>query len=288
MFSFGKGSAAGSGGAFPPPAASAYVGPLDLVPGATCAYGVRALSAAWLGQPLFRLRKGLAGAEQTFSADAVTGNAPTASIATFLAADTGYLMTFFDQSGSGADLTAFSAIQWEYIANAINGKCGFFDAGGAFTSAIEITSTAGKQSFLSVCTGEVSFGIEEQGASNNYAICNIGFSTITIEAWDDVSAGTGATFTNNEEVMADPHVWDGGSERGTHNVNRDGVALAQASDLDAGGAMPNVTETIYLKGVTGFFPLKFGEAVFYGSYKTPAARLSGVQNQATYYGITLP
>lgn len=62
---------------------SAYTGPLDLVPGAVVAYGVRALSAAWLGQPLFRLRRSYDDEEMTFNADPVTGDAPLSQIQEF-------------------------------------------------------------------------------------------------------------------------------------------------------------------------------------------------------------
>lgn len=88
------------------PSSPSYTGPLDLVPGAVVAYGVRALSAAWLGQNIFRLRRDSDDAEMNFAADAVTGEAPVAAIATWLTATTGFVVTWYDQSGNSNDITA--------------------------------------------------------------------------------------------------------------------------------------------------------------------------------------
>lgn len=79
-------------------AASAYTGPLDLVPGAVVAYSVRALSAAWLGGNLFRLRRDSDDAEVTYTADAVTGEAPVATINTWIGAA-------FNKTGAVVDTT---------------------------------------------------------------------------------------------------------------------------------------------------------------------------------------
>lgn len=78
-----------------------YTGPLDLVPGALMAYGQRALSAAMLEQPLYTLRNG-AGSSQSFSSDS-SGDAPTASIVTFVGTDKGVFTVAIAAGGTGYD-----------------------------------------------------------------------------------------------------------------------------------------------------------------------------------------
>jgi hypothetical protein len=75
-------------------AAPAYVGPLDLVPGAKIAAGQRALSAAMLGQELYTIRRTSDNTTQAFSSDAVTGAAPAAAEIAFVPTTT------FQQTGA--------------------------------------------------------------------------------------------------------------------------------------------------------------------------------------------
>ena len=61
-----------------------YTGPLDIVAGAVVAYGQRALSAAQRSSALYTIRRDSDDATQVFSSDAITGDAPLESIASFL------------------------------------------------------------------------------------------------------------------------------------------------------------------------------------------------------------
>ncbi len=82
------------------PSVSAYVGPLDLFGSASLAWGLRALSSAFLGQNIVRVVKiATPFDEQDFAADAVTGLVDTAGIATFLGGEIGRFIKFYDQSG---------------------------------------------------------------------------------------------------------------------------------------------------------------------------------------------
>jgi hypothetical protein len=90
----------------PDDAPAAYEGPGDIKSGAYAWYGLRAYSAARRGNDLIRLKNG-AATEQNFASDATTGALDYSAISTFQAAGGGGLtiVTFFDDSGNGRDIT---------------------------------------------------------------------------------------------------------------------------------------------------------------------------------------
>jgi hypothetical protein len=99
--------------------ASAYTGPLDLVPGAAwkAAYSQQCLAAAFAG-PLVRLRESGGNTEQNFSP--VDHAVSASAIATFLNGNSGFGVTWYDQSGNSKDASqATTANQPQWNANAI-------------------------------------------------------------------------------------------------------------------------------------------------------------------------
>lgn len=96
-----------------------FVGPYDAIPNITAAYGVRRLLASYTGS-LLRLRRTSDNAESDFGYDA-NGDLDTAAIATWLTATSGYVKTWYDQSGSAADATqATTTAQPLYVASGQN------------------------------------------------------------------------------------------------------------------------------------------------------------------------
>ena len=73
---------------------------LDAYSGASAAYSLRELSSAWAGQPVIEVYRA-DGATQNFTADEITNG----TMATFLGTNGGFVETWYDQSGSGFDLT---------------------------------------------------------------------------------------------------------------------------------------------------------------------------------------
>ena len=73
---------------------------LDSYSGASAAYSLRELSSAWAGQPVIEVYRA-DGATQNFTADEITNG----TMATFLGTNGGFVETWYDQSGSGFDLT---------------------------------------------------------------------------------------------------------------------------------------------------------------------------------------
>lgn len=100
---------------------SGYVGPGDIVAGATAWWGLRAYSAAAIGTSCVDI-KSSAGPTQTFVTLA-NGDLDMAGIATFLGANTGTVTKLYDQTGNGWHLdTVFTTNFPSYATLTINGK----------------------------------------------------------------------------------------------------------------------------------------------------------------------
>lgn len=81
-----------------------YEGPGDIVSGWEAWVGLRAFSNATIGQNAVRIVRASDSAEQDFITLA-DGSVDAASIATFLAATSGKIVTLYDQTGNGRDVT---------------------------------------------------------------------------------------------------------------------------------------------------------------------------------------
>ena len=263
-----------------------YTGPLDLVPGAVVAYGVRALSAAWLGESIFRLRRDSDDAELDFEADAVTGEAPVATINTWLGAGDGFLVTFYDQSGNGHDLTRSSAaFQPAFVASLVGGKCGFTETreANAEFDAVSIPFPNGAYSGLSVCT----FGRDTVGSffhfeqSDPSASWDADFDQAADQfllATDGTNSAGGIVST---AIQAQSAV-DFGFQFGTRTLYVNGVALGIDGSLDVDGAVGAFTADIFNNLMGG----GFCEALIYNTLVSPATREPGRTNQMTEYTLS--
>jgi len=112
--------AAARGGMLRYPASAAFIGPYDAIPNIAAAYGMRRLRSAYTGS-LLRLRRSSDNTEQDFGYTS-SGDLDTAAIATFVGGGSGFVTTWYDQSGNGKDATQSTAAnQPQYIANVKNG-----------------------------------------------------------------------------------------------------------------------------------------------------------------------
>jgi hypothetical protein len=110
--------------------AASYVGPGDIV-AAGAWWGLRAYSAAKAGTAAVRIIRASDSTQQDFNTLA-NGSLDTASIATFLTATTGKIVTLYDQTGGGYDLTqGTDASRPAYTANAIGSLPCLTTSGGA-------------------------------------------------------------------------------------------------------------------------------------------------------------
>lgn len=77
---------------------------LDSYGGAAAAYSLRPLSSSWVNQNVIRVRRSLDNAEQNFTPTEITDG----TLTTFTGAGDGFVVTWFDQSGSN-DVTQSTA-----------------------------------------------------------------------------------------------------------------------------------------------------------------------------------
>jgi len=103
---------------------SGVVPPLDGLAASVQGYSTRLLRTAYLGDCV-RLRRDSDNAELDFGFD-LNGDIDATAISTWLAGADGYLVTWYDQSGNGFDVTqAAAARQPFYLASGIDGKPSF-------------------------------------------------------------------------------------------------------------------------------------------------------------------
>jgi hypothetical protein len=102
-------------------AGGGFVGAYDDTPSIAAAYGMRRLLSSYEGN-LLRLRRDSDNAESDFG-NVANGDLDAAAIATFLAATTGYVTTWYDQSGNGYNAVQTTAAnQPLYVASGHNSK----------------------------------------------------------------------------------------------------------------------------------------------------------------------
>jgi hypothetical protein len=108
------------------PGAAAEVGgggdsPYDAIPSIAAAYGMRRLLTTYTGS-LLRLRRSSDNAEQDFGY-VTNGDLDVAAIATFVGGGSGYVVTWYDQSGNGRNATqSTAASQPLYVASGQNSR----------------------------------------------------------------------------------------------------------------------------------------------------------------------
>lgn len=103
------------------PAVVAYVGPGDVVSGAAAWWGLRAYSSAKVGTKAIRLIRASDSAQQDFNT-LTNGALDIASISTFLTSTTGKVVTLYDQTGNGFDITqSTDANRPDFLLNQLNG-----------------------------------------------------------------------------------------------------------------------------------------------------------------------
>jgi len=90
--------------------------PLDVTTGEKLAYGVRKLSSSYNGYAL-KVRRSSDNSTQDIGFD-TNGNLDTVSLKTFVGSNSGYAATWYDQSGSGKDLTQATTTKQPRIVNA--------------------------------------------------------------------------------------------------------------------------------------------------------------------------
>jgi hypothetical protein len=259
---------------------AAYAGPGDIVSGALAWCGLRAYSAAAIGSNCVRLVRASDSAQQDFVTLA-DGTLDVASIATFLAATTGKVVTLYDQTGNGKDVTqATDANRPVFALNVIGSRPAmqFLRA-----SSTELRSSG------SVATGSqpwtFSLVARRTGDTNNYGMAlsvDPGASTVAMGYTDSVNTGT---------LYAGSHGTTTVSDAATHSLI--GEANGASSDLCVDGASNTVSSGTgaptgpFAFGTDGYGTLVtaniFEGGVWSGAFSA-GNKTAMAANQAAYWG----
>lgn len=137
------------------------VPPLDTFGGASAAYSLRNLSSAYTG-PLIRVRRSNDNVERDIYGT-FAGDLDIASLVAFIGANSGFVTTWYDQSGSGRHATQASASLQPRIVNAgvvdtQNGKPAVWFDGvdDRFVSGVSLIATDNKIFFTAFAIRDVS------------------------------------------------------------------------------------------------------------------------------------
>jgi len=279
--------------------ASAYTGPLDIVPGAVVAYSQRAMAVAWVSNAITIKRD---SDDATMSFAPTANNAvDTAAVTAFLAGANPFGAAWFDQSGSGYDLDDSEVSQPPWIASAVGGKPGFLGSGNGvnlrsgmvipFTSGSELTVFAVvDMPVLGDAPSAFSFVYIDGNQQSNVKIELFSFYNEEGDVGAYVFAagvsGVDSEWASNVTISAGPHLFIMRvSANGTVTASVDGTDVGMS--LQFGLLLPIPTETIAFQFPYGLGGSTAVEAVAYQSLLSGPNELAISQNIAAYYGITL-
>jgi hypothetical protein len=119
-----------------------YVGLLDTYSGATAAYSLRKLRAAYSGFAV-RVRRSSDNAAQDIGFD-TNGNLDTTSLTSFVGSNSGFVSIWYDQSGNGYNLTQTTStfqlrIVLDGVLDTLNGKPSCYNQAGGINRFLKVS-----------------------------------------------------------------------------------------------------------------------------------------------------
>ncbi len=222
------------------PEASTYVGPGDLVSGALVWWGLRAYSAATIGNNAIDLERASDHSTQTF-ATVAGGGLDDAAIATFMAATTARITKWYDHTGNGHDQVVAYALAAEFTPNAIGSLPGAtFLKTNLYATLASVSSSSQPFSVSSVfkCTlgdGAADQGIVGQPASSWTAGISAVDTARTYSGSGVTRTATDNTFHAMQNVFngASSHVYIDGADTsgnaGTTGLTNNKLMLGRSS-----------------------------------------------------------
>jgi hypothetical protein len=178
----------------------AFTGLLDTYSGASIAYSLRKLSSTYTGNCI-RVRRGSDNAETNIGF--VNNILDTASLLTFVGAGSGFVTTWYDQSGNAKDATQTIAINQPRIVNAgnldlVNGKAALLGDGSNDTLRNTTLSLSNPSSIFTV--------VDKVGTSGNFGLCTTSLAgAFILSATGHTFYQNGASFTpayvNNNQAL---------------------------------------------------------------------------------------
>lgn len=151
--------------------ANTFVGAYDAIPSIAAAYSTRRLLSSYEG-PLLRLVADRAGYPEQDIGYTATGDLDTAAAASFLAGDSGYITTWYDQSGNARNATQATLANMPlYVASGQNGRA---ELDGESRSNMQVSLPAAgnidsDRTFVAVAnnTGTTKFAFEMRPSNGN-------------------------------------------------------------------------------------------------------------------------
>lgn len=260
----------------------AYTGPLDLYStGAVCGYGMRALSAARLGQNLFRLSRDSDNAEMDFVADpdfaTWEGGPDMDDLSAWIGAATPTMVTIYDQVGSSdiTDPVFFSA-------NYSGGR----PAASLHAAAEPVNYVFGTGAFLFLAVSvEGAFEFNVTGSEGSEEVTfeshlTGGASNVFASDVDGVNMAGGEF--DGSGTDPNPRVSTCGWEFGSRAFKVNNTASNQVDVYDDGASPGSITVTsLNLNSVVA------QEIIGWASNPSAGTILSLTQNAATYYSVPI-
>lgn len=267
-------------------ASAAFTGVLDGISSVAAAYSLRKLRSAYSGSAV-RVRRSSDSTEQDigFASD---GEFDSSAFSSFVGGGTGYVKTWYDQSGSSRDATqATTGSQPQIALSALNAKAGIrTGSAGYLTATITVSASnwtllcaligpavgGGGRYLMDITSGRIIFAARSGSSGSNPSV---GFYTSS-NSWNDIAAGTTVS-----QILS----WKLQSGGSSARIYRDGAPL---------GSAVSYTQSAF-GGATGIFAGPSGGAyidtdvseLILLSAAIPAADHNTIgSNMATRYGLS--
>lgn len=258
------------------------------------AFSLRKLRDAYTGSAI-RVRRSSDNAEQDIGFDA-SGNLNTSALSSFVGSNSAFIVTWYDQSGNGINLTNSTAANQPRIVNAgtidqmgsrpsPRGDVTDFlegaDAMGANANEVDIFLVTNLYSFINGANGNTFFGLADSPrfqANMPWSDGNIYFDVAGTAAPNRLTI-TGQMATNTSYQFNITHSVAQNIQRVRKNgtqIGNDGSGHTIASAFTrVSRASPN--------GIQGYYP----EIIFFKGLVSDNEREVLERNQGAYYGITI-
>lgn len=248
------------------------------------AYSLRRLTSAYSGS-LIRVRRSSDNAEQDIGFDS-NGDLDIASMTSFVGANSGFIVTFYDQSGNTSDLVTSSTARQPRIVNAGTmeeliaggGMPGFFTDGtddlleGSASAPVQPTTRSTVLRFKTVTTVNASF-TSDNAQSAMYIVSSNNLATY----W-----GTSLTFKTGlavDDAATVTEIGNGNSSSGTFNGTKTtgpGGTL-QSLRRSLGGAWDGTNRASFASAI-------FSEHIYFLSALSDTDRGTLEADQKAYWG----
>lgn len=264
-----------------------FTGAYDDIPNIVAAYGMRRLLSSYTGN-LLRIRRSSDNAEQDFGYDD-NGDLDTAAIATFIGAGSGFVVTWYDQSGGAHNATQATALQQPlYVASDQNSKpVTSFDDTGDRLGALDVFggATLGNLSMIAVYSAASSSDTRRAYGFGARSIDGYTSSKIHLNpATENSLRFEGANITGSIAHPANFFVRVTTKNNTTYHDYTNGSTNINGGSVTDGG----IVDDFYMGYLNNPTICKISEIVVSSSVWSTGDRQAAESAAASYWGITLP